>query len=46
MNVGVPRTTTWQGREVRSAIWTDPVGGPHRVGGVDVVGDDRAERRR
>lgn len=44
VNVGVPRTTTWQGREVTSAIGKDPVAGPHRVQGVNVVGDDQADR--
>ncbi len=45
VNVGVPRTTRWQGRDVVSSIWKEPVSGPRRVEGVNVVGDDQADRR-
>jgi MOSC domain-containing protein YiiM len=44
VNVGVPRTTEWQGRPVVSSIWKEPVSGPHRVEGVNIVGDDQADR--
>jgi MOSC domain-containing protein YiiM len=45
VNVGVPRTVEWQGRSVTSAIWKAPVDGPVRVAGVNLVGDDQADRR-
>lgn len=44
VNLGTPRTTRWQGREVVSAIWKEPAAGAHRVEGVNVVGDDQADR--
>ncbi|MEM8905320.1 MAG: MOSC domain-containing protein [Actinomycetota bacterium] len=44
VNVGAPRTTIWQDREVESSIWKEPVAGPRRVEGVNVVGDDQANR--
>ena len=45
VNVGKPRTVVWQGRQVRSAIWKEPVDGPLRLEGVNFVGDDQADRR-
>jgi MOSC domain-containing protein YiiM len=45
VNVGEPRTVTWQGREVTSGIWKEPVDGPVRVEGVNLVGDGQADRR-
>ena len=45
VNVGVPRSVEWQGRRVRTAIWKDPVDGPVDVRGVNVDGDDQADRR-
>src|ERR1044072_4834653 len=45
VNVGVPRDTHWQGRIVRSAIWKAPVDGPVHVAGVNLHGDDQADRR-
>lgn len=45
VSVGTPRTTTWLGREVTSAIWKQPVDGPVRVEGVNLDGDDQADRR-
>jgi MOSC domain-containing protein YiiM len=45
VNVGEPRTVRWQGRDVVSAIWKQSVDGPVRVDGVNVVGDDQADRR-
>jgi MOSC domain-containing protein YiiM len=45
VNVGLPRTVTWAGRSVTSAIWKAPV--QHRivVEGVNLHGDDQADRR-
>jgi MOSC domain-containing protein YiiM len=45
VNVGRPRIVEWQGRTVMSAIWKDPVDGPIRVDGVNLAGDDQADRR-
>jgi MOSC domain-containing protein YiiM len=45
VNVGRPRTVEWQGRSVTSAIWKEPVAGPVPVAGVNLVGDDQADRR-
>jgi MOSC domain-containing protein YiiM len=45
VNVGRPRSVVWQGREVVSAIWKEPVDGPIDAGGVNLVGDDQADRR-
>ena len=45
VNVGVPRSVEWRGRRVRTAIWKDPVTGPVEVRGVNVAGDDQADRR-
>jgi MOSC domain-containing protein YiiM len=45
VNVGRPRQVDWHGRIVTTAIWKQPVGGRHRVAGVNVDGDDQADRR-
>jgi MOSC domain-containing protein YiiM len=45
VNVGVPRTVRWHGREVTTAIWKEPVSGRRPVAGVNVAGDDQADRR-
>jgi MOSC domain-containing protein YiiM len=45
VNVGTPRTVEWRGRVVTSAIWKAPVDGPVTVEGVNLVGDDQADRR-
>ncbi|MGQ0520452.1 MAG: MOSC domain-containing protein [Actinomycetota bacterium] len=45
VNVGRPRTVEWQGRKVRTAIWKEPVSGPVPVRGVNLEGDDQADRR-
>jgi MOSC domain-containing protein YiiM len=45
VNVGAPRTVQWHGRQVTSAIWKQPVTGRRRVRGVNVDGDDQADRR-
>lgn len=45
VNVGIPRTVEWQGRKIRTAIWKEPVLGPVEVRGVNLVGDDQADRR-
>jgi MOSC domain-containing protein YiiM len=45
VNVGKPRTVDWHGRKVRSGIWKEPVDGPVEVRGVNLTGDDQADRR-
>ena len=45
VNVGVARTVEWRGRQVTSAIWKEPVSGPVAVAGVNLDGDDQADRR-
>ena len=45
VNVGTPRTFPWHGREVTSSIWKQPVPGRHQVRGVNIEGDDQADRR-
>jgi MOSC domain-containing protein YiiM len=45
VNVGRPRTVRWFDRDVTSAIWKTPVAGPVRVEGVNLDGDDQADRR-
>ena len=44
VNVGVPRRISWNGREVTTAIFKDPVQGPRRVGRINIEGDDQADR--
>lgn len=45
VNVGEPRDVEWFGRTVRTAIWKGPVEGPVAVRGVNLAGDDQADRR-
>jgi MOSC domain-containing protein YiiM len=45
VNVGRPRTVRWQGRDVVSGIWKEPVDGPIEAVGVNLDGDDQADRR-
>jgi MOSC domain-containing protein YiiM len=45
VNVGRPRHLEWRGRQVTTAIWKEPVTGAIRVEGVNLVGDDQADRR-
>jgi MOSC domain-containing protein YiiM len=45
VNVGQPRTANWHDRDVTSAIWKQPVTGRRWFRGVNVDGDDQADRR-
>ena len=45
VNVGRPREVQWHGRDVMTSIWKSPVEGRRRVEGVNVDGDDQADRR-
>jgi MOSC domain-containing protein YiiM len=44
VNVGTPREVRWRGKRVTTAIWKAPVAGRVRVRGVNVDGDDQADR--
>ncbi|HEY7071184.1 MAG TPA: MOSC domain-containing protein [Acidimicrobiales bacterium] len=45
VNVGRPRQVEWHGRTVTTAIWKNPVPGRVLVEGVNLAGDDQADRR-
>ena len=45
VNVGQPAIVDWHGRAVSTAIWKQPIAGRLRVRGVNVDGDDQADRR-
>jgi MOSC domain-containing protein YiiM len=44
VNAGAARTVEWRGQLVRSGIWKTPVTGRVLVQGVNVDGDDQADR--
>jgi MOSC domain-containing protein YiiM len=44
VNVGGVRTVEWRGREVTTAIWKHPVEGRVALRGVNLAGDDQADR--
>jgi MOSC domain-containing protein YiiM len=44
VNVGKPRTLDYRGRLVTTAIWKQPVSGRIAVRGVNLTGDDQADR--
>ncbi len=45
VNVGGPRPVAWRGRTVQTAIFKEPVAGRVRIAGVNVDGDQQADRR-
>lgn len=45
VNVGRPRTFQFNGREARSAIWKSPVSGRVAARGVNLEGDEQADRK-
>lgn len=45
VNVGAVRTVPWHGRAVTTGIWKAAVDGRVAVRGVNLVGDDQADRR-
>src|SRR5215471_5537980 len=45
VNVGLPREFDYNGRRARSAIWKSPVAGRVAARGVNLAGDDQADRR-
>jgi MOSC domain-containing protein YiiM len=44
VNVGIPRTVPFEGNTVTTSIWKSPVAERVRVAGVNVEGDDQADR--
>jgi MOSC domain-containing protein YiiM len=44
VNVGAARTLEWRGHRVTTGIWKAPVSGRVLVQGVNVGGDDQADR--
>jgi MOSC domain-containing protein YiiM len=44
VNVGTPREFDYRGRAARSAIWKTPVAGRLAARGVNLAGDDQADR--
>ncbi len=44
INIGTPQVLTWAGREVRTAFRKAPVPVPVEFRGVNLVGDDQADR--
>src|SRR5512134_482581 len=45
VNVGTPRLIEWLGRVEATSIWKSPVEGRLAVRGVNIEGDDQADRR-
>ena len=45
VNVGLPREFEYNGRPAKSAIWKSPVAGRVAAGGVNLAGDDQADRQ-
>lgn len=45
VNVGTPREFEYHGREAQSAIWKTPVAGRIAARGVNLAGDDQADRQ-
>lgn len=44
VNVSAPRLVRWRGRDVLTSIFKHPVAGPVAVRGVNLAGDDQADR--
>ncbi len=44
VNVGLPRAFEYRGRPAKSAIWKSPVAGRVAARGVNLAGDDQADR--
>lgn len=43
INVGLPRTVTWQGQTVTTGIFKEPVSGPVRLRALNLEGDRQAD---
>ena len=44
VNVGMPKDVPWQGRNVHTGVFKDPVSGHRRVGRLNVEGDGQGDR--
>ena len=44
VNVGMPRNVSWQGRDVYTGVFKDPVSGRRRVGKLNIAGDGQGDR--
>jgi MOSC domain-containing protein YiiM len=45
VNVGAPRQVRWRNRDVLTSIFKDPVAGRVAVRGINLAGDDQADRK-
>src|SRR5262245_23549664 len=45
VNVGTPRPVSYRGQQVMTGIWKEPVGGRVALRGVNVDGDEQADRK-
>jgi MOSC domain-containing protein YiiM len=43
VNVATPREVVWKGTAVRTGIFKEPVGGPVKVGKLNLAGDEQAD---
>ena len=43
VNVGLPQDVTWHGRTVHTAVWKQPVDGPHQVRRLNIDGDGQGD---
>jgi MOSC domain-containing protein YiiM len=43
VNVGLPKNVDWRGKTVFTGVFKDPVGGPRRVGKLNVEGDGQGD---
>src|SRR3954452_3342096 len=43
VNVGLPKNVSWQGNAVFTGVFKEPVGGPRRVGRLNVDGDGQGD---
>jgi len=43
VNVGLPKTISWHGREVRTGIWKEPVAGPRMARRLNIDGDGQGD---
>ena len=44
VNVGMPKNVPWQGKNVYTGVFKDPVSGPRRVGKLNIEGDGQGDR--
>ncbi len=44
VNVGLPKNVPWQGKDVYTGVYKDPVSGPGRVGKLNIEGDGQGDR--